>query len=34
MAPLAEARAALKQGRATEAGRATRTAQQVIASAE
>ncbi|TDH60048.1 hypothetical protein E2C06_24175 [Dankookia rubra] len=34
MAPLAEARAALQHGRATEAERATRTAQQVIASAE
>jgi hypothetical protein len=34
MAPLAEARTALRQGRATEAERATRTAQQVLASAE
>jgi hypothetical protein len=34
MAPLAEARAALRRGRAAEAERATRTAQQVIASAE
>jgi hypothetical protein len=34
LAPLAEARAALRQGRATEAERATRTAQQVIASTE
>jgi hypothetical protein len=34
LAPLAEAHAALRQGRATEAERATQTAQRVIAPAE
>ncbi|WP_431271489.1 hypothetical protein [Dankookia sp. P2] len=34
LTPLAEARAALRQGRAPAAERATRTAQQVLASAE